>query len=106
MKKLPNFRVFIALWIVLICYLSVDFIIDSKKNFLSFNYDWSKIEILEKVGEIAIDSISHDYLKIKNNFEISDAFSSLNTFSLEGIRKKYFRSSNIVIRDSTIVFSE
>ena len=60
MKKLPNFRVFIALWIVLICYLSVDFIIDSKKNFLSFNYDWSKIEILEKVGEIAIDSISHD----------------------------------------------
>ena len=54
MKKLPNFRVFIALWIVLICYLSVDFIIDSKKNFLSFNYDWSKIEILEKVGEIEL----------------------------------------------------
>lgn len=103
--KFPDFRVFVILWVILICYLTFDFINDAKKDFLQFNYDWNKIEIIDMVEKVTIDSISHDYLEVKNNFEIPKTFNNLNSFSLDSKRKSYFRTSEIIIKDSTIVFS-
>ena len=104
MKKTPKFRVFVIIWGILLCYLTFDFIKDAKEDFVQFNYEWNKIEILDAIGNVSIDSISHDYLAINKAFTISESLDPKNSFSLESDNKNYFRASEIFQSDSSIVF--
>lgn len=102
---MPPYIAIVIIWGVLIGYLTFDFIGKANVKFVQFNYDWDNVEILETVNNISIDSLSHDYVSIKNNFKLSEKLDNNNTFLLKNNQESYFRASEIVSDSNEIVFS-
>lgn len=105
MNKMPPHSVIIVIWVGLLIYLTFDFGAKANVNFVQFNYDWKNIEVLQTVGKMDIDSISHDYISFKNNLQFPDNLDENNTFFLKNDQKTYFRTSEILIDNNHIVFS-
>mgnify|MGYP003625783531 FL=1 len=62
---MPGKIIFRITWIVILIFLLCDFIFNADRMFLSLNYSWSDIKLLETVDNVIIDTISLDYLEIK-----------------------------------------
>lgn len=105
MNKMPPHIVIIVIWVGLLIYLTVDFGAKANVNFVQFNYDWKNIEVLQRVGKMDVDSISHDYISFKNNLQFPNDLDENNTFFLKNDQKTYFRASEILIDNNHIVFS-
>lgn len=105
MNKMPPHIVIVTIWGLLLVYLTFNFIGKANVNFVQFNYNWDASEVLDTVGNVEIDSISHDYISIKNNFVLPEKFTSNNTFLLKGNQESYFRTSEILVDSTEIVFS-
>ncbi len=104
MNKMPPHIAIVIIWGVLLGYLTFDFIGKANVNFVQFNYDWNSVAVLETVNNVSIDSISHDYISLKNNFKLSETVSNNNTFLLKNNQESYFRASEILVDSSEIIF--
>jgi xanthosine utilization system XapX-like protein len=105
MNKMPPHIAIVIVWGVLLGYLIFDFIEKANVNFVQFNYNWDASEVLENLGGVEIDSISHDYVSFKNNFRLPDKFNNNNTFLLKTNQESYFRASEILVDTNEIIFS-
>ena len=105
MNKMPPHIAIVIIWGVLLGYLTFDFVGKANVNFVQFNYNWDAATVLETVGDVEIDSISHDYIAFNNNFQFSEKFNKNNTFLLKNEQESYFRASEILLDSSRIIFS-
>lgn len=102
---MPPHIAIVIIWGVLLGYLTFDFIKKANVNFVQFNYNWSTAEVLENIGDVEIDSISHDYIAFKNNFHLPEGINQNNTFLLKNKQETYFRASEILLDSNKIIFS-
>lgn len=102
---MPPHIAIVIIWGVLLGYLTFDFLGKANVNFVQFNYNWDASEVLGTVGKVAIDSISHDYIAFKNNFQLPEKFNNNNTFLLKNNGESYFRASEILLDSTRIIFS-
>lgn len=105
MNKTPPHIVIVIIWGVLLVYLTFNFIGKANVNFVQFNYNWAALEVLDTIYNVEIDSISHDYISFKNNFILPGKYNSNNTFLLKNNQDSYFRTSDILLDSTQIVFS-
>lgn len=104
-KRFPPFYVFVLTWCILLMFLSFDFIKNGHKFFIQLNFDWKKAQTIESFDEVTIDSLSHEFLKIKNTFKNTDLFTNYHSYSLGGQKDSYFRTSSISVNDDAIIFT-
>jgi len=104
-QHLPSKSSIIVVWALLIVYLTYLFLYKPTEDFFQLNYDWDARTVIENLGEVTVDSISHDYLAIRNDVEKAANINLQNTFLIEQGGKNYFRTSNITISDNQIIFS-
>lgn len=104
-QHLPSKISIIVVWALLMVYLTYSFLYKSKDDFFQLNYDWDAVTIIENLGLVSLDSLSHDYVALKNNLGKVDNINLQNTFLIEQDEKRYFRASNIIFSDSQIIFS-
>ena len=105
MNKMPPHIVIVIIWGLLLGYLTFNFIGKANVNFVQFNYDWDELEVLDNVDNVEIDSISHDFISFKNNFELPEKFNNNNTFLLKSNQENYFRTSEIILDSNKVIFS-
>jgi hypothetical protein len=95
--------IYILIFLFLILYYAIDFIKNIESNFSQFIYDWDKITIIKNHSNIDIDSLSYNFLAIKNTI---NPISIKNTFSLENDKKKYyFRAKRLNKKDDKVYFN-
>ncbi|AUP79390.1 SGNH/GDSL hydrolase family protein [Flavivirga eckloniae] len=99
---MPGKKVFRITWLIILIFLLGDFILKADKTFLSLNYLWEDMILIETYENIEIDSISTDYLKIKLS---SEGINVNHTFALNDNEPHYFRATSIKKKDSIIIFS-
>lgn len=104
-KHFPSRSSIIIVWVLLIVYLTYSFLYKSKDDFFQLNYDWGAKTIIENLGVVNLDSLSHDYVALKNDVEKVAHINLQNTFQIEQEGRNYFRASNISISESQIIFS-
>lgn len=106
MNKFPSKKIYIITFLIILSYLTLDFQMKGRRDFLQLNYDWNNIKIVNEVEEeFFIDSISYDYVSIfkKSNQQEFKGLDIKNTFCFQN--KFYFRCSSIVEKENRIVFS-
>lgn len=103
-QTLPQWTI-ITTWIILLLYLTINFTQNADKSFIQLKFDWKNKRLIREYPNVLIDSISHDFLMIKNDFEIKTFLNPNNTFTVEDGKKSFFRSTNVKIDDDRIIFS-
>jgi len=104
--RMPSMLIFISTWLVLLLYLTIEFVFNADKMFLQLNYNWKNLTIIETINNVIIDSIANDYvvLRLFSNYE-PRLFNSRHTFSINGDKMSYFRTTSINQTDTSIIFS-
>lgn len=104
--NLPSKSAIVFIWIILMVYLGYNFFKKPNEILFQMSYDWENFSLIDSIGKVEIDSVSFDYLNLKNNFQVNPTVSTDNTYKLGAPKTAYyFRSSELVISDSQIVFS-
>lgn len=104
--NLPSKSAIVFIWVILMIYLGYNFFKKPNEILFQMSYDWENVSLIDSVGNIDIDSVSFDYISIKNNFRVNPTVSTNNTYKV-GTPKTtyYFRTSELAVSDSQIVFS-
>ena len=104
--RIPSKFIFISTWLVLLFYLTLEFVFNANTTFMQLNYNWKKLTVVETINNVIIDSIANDYVVFLpfSHFE-TRLFNSKHTFSINGDKRSYFRSTNINQTDTSIIFS-
>jgi hypothetical protein len=105
MNKMPPHSIILIIWGMLLIYLLINFKEKASVNFVQFNYDWEALEVLGTLGTVSIDSIANDYIAIENKFQAPLNLNKNNTFLLKNRQESYFRTSEILVDSTKIVFS-
>ncbi|MBA3985198.1 MAG: SGNH/GDSL hydrolase family protein [Flavobacteriales bacterium] len=103
--KLPSKKSIILVWALLVGYLTYLFLYKSTADFFQLNYNWDVITVIENLGEVTVDSLSHDYVVLKNDLKEINNINLLHTFLIEQEEKSYFRASTIAFSEKQILFS-
>jgi hypothetical protein len=104
MSKFPLIRTYIFTFLVILGYLCVDFYLNGYKEFFQLNYDWSNKKKEHLIKNVKVDTISHNYLKIKVQTTLGqeEKFNPNYTFSLHD--KFVFRSVAVDVNKNEIIF--
>ncbi len=104
--NLPSKSAIVFIWIILMIYLAFNFFKKPSDIFFQMSYDWENVSILDSIGEVAVDSVSFDFLVLKNDLKRTQQVSTNNSYKL--ITPKtvyYFRVSDLIMSENNIVFS-
>nr|WP_288931206.1 hypothetical protein [uncultured Allomuricauda sp.] len=102
---MPSKKAILITWVVLLVYFTTYFIINAEKTFFQLKYDWDNIKIVENLGSVTVDSISHDFLVLQNDcLGLNNQLNSNNTFII-GKSESFFRASNVKCKNGKVVFS-
>ena len=101
MNKFPSNFSLVITGVLMIFILSLDFIKHAKENFFQLNYNWDYVSLLKEYKDDKIDSLSHEYLKIRVDSNYN--FNTENTYCLNNTY--YFNTTNIHTHDSFIEFT-
>ncbi len=102
MTKKLNITVFVVLTLLL-GYLTQNFIVKESNNYLSLNYEWSNLRVLNSFGDVVLDSVSDNFLSIKLINKIK--FNPINTYRLESEDDTfYFRYIYSLVNNDKLYF--
>jgi len=94
-NKLSFWVIVTATWVVLLGYLTFDFIQKAPSQFFQLRFDWDKAETTATYDGVAIDSVSHDFLQLKK-LEQFAGITNQKTYRLKnGKIDSYFRVTEI-----------
>ncbi len=104
MNKFPLIRTYILTFLVILGYLCIDFYLNGYKEFFQLNYNWSNKQQKQRIKNVVVDSISHNYLKIgiPTIFDQKIELNANCTFSLD--EKFVFRSVSVDVDEDKIIF--
>lgn len=104
--NLPSKSAIVFIWIILMIYLGFNFFKKPSEVLFQMSYDWEKVSLIDSIGNVEIDSVSFDFLLLKNNFNVNPTVSTNNTYKLATSKTAYyFRTSDLIISDQQIMFS-
>lgn len=101
-RKFSLAAVVILTWVVLLGYLTVDFIQKAPNQFFQLRFDWDSAETSAVYHNVVIDSISHDFLQLQKQQQFSD-ITNQETYRIQndGI-DSYFRATEIEEMRATV----
>lgn len=100
MSKFPSKNTYSITLLVLLAFLTLDFILDANNLFFQLNYSWDKEKTITKNIEITIDSLSYDYLSFKKGDIDINKLNEKYTFCLND--KYYYRCVRILDKNNVI----
>lgn len=104
--NLPSKSAIVFIWVILMIYLGYNFFKKPNEILFQMSYDWENVTLIDSTGNVDIDSVSFDYLVLKNNFQINPTLSPNNTYRLGTPKTTYFfRTSDLIKSENQIVFS-
>ena len=78
--------------VILLLFYSINFLWEIDDHLLQTKYDWNHVEQIKRIGKVALDSVSYNFvrLKVPENYQTD----CNNSFLLSDINKKpyYFRA--------------
>ncbi len=87
-------------------YLGFNFFKKPSDIFFQMSYDWEKVSNIDSIGSVDIDSVSFDFLVLKNNLKNTQNISTNNSYKLTTPKTVYyFRTSDLITSGNSIVFS-
>lgn len=104
--NLPSKSAIVFIWIILMVYLGYNFFKKPSDIFFQMTYDWENAQLIDSVGSVNIDSVSFDFLVLKNNLANSQNISTDHTYKLSTPKTAYyFRTSDLIRSEYSILFS-
>lgn len=104
--SLPSKSAIVFIWIILMVYLGYNFFKKPGDILFQMTYDWENAKNLDSIGSVDIDSVSFDFLVLKDNLLSTQNISTNHTYKLSTPKTAYyFRTSDLILSGGNIVFS-
>lgn len=104
--NLPSKSAIIFIWIILMGYLAFEFFKKPSEFLFQMSYDWKNVSNIDSIGRVSIDSVSFDFLALKNKSINSENISTNNSYKLITPKTAYyFKTSDLIVSEKSIIFS-
>jgi len=102
MNPFPSNKTMLITILLVTLGFGIKFISSSNQQFFQLNFDWDKEQPIKDLGTVILDSVSYNYVKVRNTGFHPDP---QNTYKLSNNSNSYyFRYVYILMNDRTIQF--
>lgn len=100
MRYFPSNRIMLITIILVTLGFGIKFVKSSTQQFFQLNFDWDKEEPIKELGTAILDSVSYNYVKLRNN---TFSPNPQNTYKLSGKKGNFYFRYVYSLKDDSII---